>query len=53
MTFLLKEENNFLKGIFLVGEVSKFLAVEWDSSPSPVFLINVYGGRGRRRVNRR
>ena len=27
MTFLIKEQVNLLKGIFLVGEMSKFLAV--------------------------
>ena len=41
MTFLIAEEVNLLRGIFLVGEMSKYLAVGWDSSPSPGFSINV------------
>ena len=43
MTFLIAEEVNLLREIFLVGEMSRFLAVEWDSSPCPEFPINVYG----------
>ena len=43
MTFLIAEEVNLLRGIFLVKEMSKFLAVGWESSPSPGFSINVYG----------
>ena len=42
MTFLIAEEVNLLRGIFLVVEMSKFLAVVWDSSPSPGFPTNVY-----------
>ena len=42
MTFLIGEVS-LLKGIFLVGELSIFLAVGWDSSPSPGFPIDVYG----------
>ena len=45
MTFLIAEVN-LLKEIFLMGEMSTFLAVEWDSSPSPGFPINVYGDDG-------
>ena len=41
MTFLIAEEVNLLKGIILAGEMSKFLAVGWDSSPSPGFSLNV------------
>ena len=37
MPFLIKEEVNLLRGIFLVWEMSKFLAIGWDSSPSPGF----------------
>ena len=43
MTFLITEDVNLLKGIFLVGEISKFLAIGWDFPPSPGFPINVYG----------
>ena len=46
MTFLIVEEVNLLRGIFLVEEMSKFLAVGWDSSPSPGFPINVYRDNG-------
>ena len=46
MTFLIAEEVNLLRGIFLVGEMSKFLAVGWDFSPSQGFPINVYGDNG-------
>ena len=46
MTFLIAEEVNLQRGIFLVGEMSKFLAVRWDSSPSPGFPINDYGDNG-------
>ena len=44
MTLLIAEEVNLLRGIFLVGEMSKFLAIGWDSSPSPGLPINVYRG---------
>ena len=40
-TFLIVEEVNLLIGFLLVGKMSKFLAVGWDSSSSPAFLINV------------
>ena len=43
MTFLIVEEVNLLRRIFVVGEMRNFLAVGWDSSPSPGFPINVYG----------
>ena len=48
MTFLIAEEVNILRGGggILEGEVSKFLAVRWDSSLSPGSLINVYGDNG-------
>ena len=32
---------NLLKSIFPLGKISKFLAVGWDSPPSPGFLIKV------------
>ena len=41
MTLLIAKDVNLLKGIFLVGEMSKFLAVGWVSPPSPGFPINV------------
>ena len=41
MKLLIMEEVNLLREIFLVGEMSKFLAVGWDSCPSPEFTINV------------
>ena len=31
MTVLIGENVNVLRGIFLVGKMSKYLAVEWDS----------------------
>ena len=43
MTFLIAEEVNLSRGIFLVRQMSKFLAVGWDSSPFPGFPINIYG----------
>ena len=46
MTFLMAKEVNLLRGIFPVGEMSKFLAVGWDFSPSPGFPINVYRDNG-------
>ena len=46
MTFLIAEEVNLLRGVFLVGEMSKVLAVGWDSFPTPRFPINVYGDNG-------
>ena len=46
MTFLIAEEVNLSRTIFLVGEMTKFLAVGWDSSPSSGFPINVYGDTG-------
>ena len=42
MTPLIAKDVNLLKGVFLVGEISKFLAVGWVSSQSPGFPINVY-----------
>ena len=42
MIRLIAEEVNLLMGDLLVGEMSKFLAIGWDSSPSPGFPINVY-----------
>ena len=41
MTFLIAKEVNILRGSFLIGKMSKFMAVGWDSSPSPGFPINV------------
>ena len=35
------EDVNLLRRIFLVVEISKFLAVGWYSPPSPKFLIKV------------
>ena len=41
MTLLILEDINLLKKIFLVGKISKFLAVGWYSPPSPGFPIRV------------
>ena len=41
ITFLMAGEENLLRGVFLVGQMSKFLAPEWDSSQSPGFPINL------------
>ena len=46
MTFLIAGEVNLLRWIFLVGEMSNFLAAGWDSSPYPGFPINVYRDNG-------
>ena len=43
ITLLIAKDVNLLRGVFLVGEVSKFLAVGWDSPLSPGFPIKVYG----------
>ena len=43
MTFLIAEEVNLLREIFLVGEMSKFLAAGWYSPSYSGFPINVYG----------
>ena len=40
---MIAEEVNLSRGVFLVGEMSKFLTVRWDSSQSLGFPINVYG----------
>ena len=40
------KDVNLLREIFLVGEMSKFSTVGWDSPPSPVFPINVWGDNG-------
>ena len=48
MTLLRAEDVNLLRRIFLVGQMSKFLAVGQDSSPSAGFLIKVQGkGEGQ------
>ena len=36
------KRSKFIRGIFLVGEMNNFLAVGWDSSPSPGFPIIFY-----------
>ena len=41
MTLLIAEYKNLLRGIILVGEMSRFMAVGWDSWPSLGFLIKV------------
>ena len=46
MTLLIEEKVNLLRGVFLVGKMSKLLAVGWDSPLSPVFPINVFGDYG-------
>ena len=43
MTPLIAEEVDLFRGIFLVGEMNKFFAVGWDSSPSPGLPVNVFG----------
>ena len=43
MIILVAEDVNLLRGIFLVGEMSKFSAVGWDPPPYPGFTINVLG----------
>ena len=48
MTLLRAEDVNLLRRIFLVEQMSKFLAVGQDSSPSPEFLIKAQGkGEGQ------
>ena len=39
-------KSKFIKGSFSGGEMSKLLAVGWDSPLSPVFPINVFGDYG-------
>ena len=41
MTLLVAEDVNSLRRIFLVGKMTKFLAVGWDSPVSPGFPTNV------------
>ena len=41
MKLLIEEDVNSLRKIFLVGKMSRFLAVNWYSSPSPGFPIKV------------
>ena len=43
MTFLISEDVNLLRWIFLVGKVSKFFAVACDSPPFPDFPIKIKG----------
>ena len=43
MKLLIAKDLNLLKGIFLMGDMSKFLAVGLDFSPSPGFPIKVQG----------
>ena len=38
---LVVEDVNLLRKIFLVGEISTFVAVGWYPSPSPMFPIKV------------
>ena len=40
---MIAEDVNLLRGIFLVRDMSKFLAVGRDSAPSPGFPIKVQG----------
>ena len=37
MKLLISKDLNLLRGIFLMGEISKFLAVAYDFPPSPGF----------------
>ena len=46
MTLLIAEDVNLLIGIFLLGEMSKFLAVEWYSPPFSGFPIKVHKDNG-------
>ena len=39
ITLLIAEEGNLLRGVFLVGETSKFLIVGWDSPLSLRFPV--------------
>ena len=43
MKLLTPKDLNLLRGIFLMGEMSKFLAVGYDFSPSPRLPIKVQG----------
>ena len=43
MRLLTAKDLNLQKEIFLIGEMSKFLAVGLDFSPSPVLPINFQG----------
>ena len=43
MTLLVTKDTILIKVNFLVGEMSKFLAIGWDSAPVPRFLIKVQG----------
>ena len=45
MTFLLAED---LRRVFLVGKTNKFLAIAWNSPPSPGFPIKIYGDNSGR-----
>ena len=49
MTLSIAENANLLRVVFLVGEISKVLAVGWDSHPSPEFPIKVQGKEGQSR----
>ena len=42
MTLLIAKGVNLTRGIFLVGEMSRFLAVGWDSDPSLGFRLLGY-----------
>ena len=44
MISLITKDVHLLKEVFQVGEMSKFLAVGWDSSPRPGFPIKVQEG---------
>ena len=43
MKLLTAKDLYLLRGVFLMGEMSKFLAVGWDFLPCPGFPIKVQG----------
>ena len=45
ITLLIGEDVNLLRGTFLVGETSKFLAVWWDS-PTILRVSHIVSGQG-------
>ena len=47
MKLLIPKDLNLLRGIFLMGEMSNFLAVGYDFPPYPGFPIKVQGKKGQ------